>query len=104
MNNAAFQGKAVDKFEEIDHERVVKTFHTNIISMFSFVRHALPHMKEGGSVINVGSIQAYKPSDCILDYAATKGAIISFSKGLAQQVLSHSLISFILFYPSFSRF
>jgi len=91
VNNAAFQGKAVDNFEDIDHARVVKTFTTNIIAMFSLTRHALPHMKEGGAVINVGSIQAYNPSDCILDYAATKGAIISFSKGLAQQLIKRGI-------------
>lgn len=91
VNNAAFQGKAVEKFEELDHERVVKAFHTNIIAMFDLTRHALPHMKEGGSIINVGSIQAYKPSDCILDYATTKGAIVAFTKGLSQQVASRGL-------------
>eukprot|EP00026_Physarum_polycephalum_P012649 Phypoly_transcript_12975.p1 GENE.Phypoly_transcript_12975~~Phypoly_transcript_12975.p1 ORF type:complete len:293 (+),score=49.36 Phypoly_transcript_12975:159-1037(+) len=91
VNNAAFQGKAVENFEDIDHARVVKTFHTNIIAMFDLTRHALPHMKEGGAVINVGSIQAYNPSDCILDYASTKGAIIAFSKGLAQQLIKRGI-------------
>ena len=91
VNNAAFQGKSEENFENIDHERVVKTFHTNIIAMFSFVRYAIPHMKEGGSVINVGSIQAYNPSDTILDYASTKGAIVAFSKGLAQQLVDKGI-------------
>lgn len=91
VNNAAFQRKAVKDFLDMDHEGVVRSFQTNIIAMFSFVRHALPHMKEGGSVINVGSIQAYKPSDNILDYASTKGAIVAFSKGLAQQLIKKGI-------------
>jgi len=91
VNNAAFQGKAEDKFENITHDRVVKTFHTNIIAMFSMCRYALPHINEGGAIINVASVQAYMPSDSILDYAATKGAIVSFSKGLAQQAISRGI-------------
>lgn len=91
VNNAAFQGKALDNFEDFDYERVLQTFKTNIISMFSLVRYALPHIKEGGSIINVGSIQAYNPSDTILDYATTKGAIVSFSKGLAQQLVKRGI-------------
>lgn len=91
VNNAAFQRKAVQNFEDMDREGVVKTFHTNIIAMFDLVRYALPHMKEGGSVINVGSIQAYKPSDNILDYASSKGAIVAFSKGLAQQLIKKGI-------------
>lgn len=91
VNNAAFQGKSIDNFEDMDHARVVRTFHTNIVAMFDLVRHALPHLKEGGAVINVGSIQAYNPNDCILDYASTKGAIISFSKGLAQQLIKRGV-------------
>jgi len=91
VNNAAFQGKAVDKFEDIDHARVVQTFHTNIIAMFDLVRYALPHIKEGGSIINTASIQAYQPSYEIIDYATTKGAIVAFSKGLAQNLIERGI-------------
>jgi NAD(P)-dependent dehydrogenase (short-subunit alcohol dehydrogenase family) len=91
VNNAAFQGKAVEKFEEITAERVEKTFMVNIVAMFHLVRHALPHMKEGSCIINVASIQAYQPSYEILDYAATKGAIVTFTKGLAQDVIQRGI-------------
>jgi NAD(P)-dependent dehydrogenase (short-subunit alcohol dehydrogenase family) len=87
VNNAAYQGKSVESFEEITADRVEQTFRVNIIAMFHLVRHALPHMKEGGSIINVASIQAYQPSYQILDYASTKGAIVTFSKGLAQDLI-----------------
>jgi NAD(P)-dependent dehydrogenase (short-subunit alcohol dehydrogenase family) len=86
VNNAAFQGKSVEKLEDLDWDRVEYTFRTNIISMFALTRFALPHMKAGTSIINTGSIQAYDPSAPILDYAATKAAIVGFTKGLAQDL------------------
>lgn len=86
VNNAAFQGKSLKSFADIDYDRVCKTFKTNIIPMFSLCRYCVPHMKEGSSIINVGSIQAYMPSHSILDYACTKGAVVSFTKGLAKEL------------------
>jgi NAD(P)-dependent dehydrogenase (short-subunit alcohol dehydrogenase family) len=91
VNNAAMQGKSVERFEEIDAARVEQTFRTNIVAMFHLVRHALPHMKPGATIINVASIQAYQPSAAILDYAATKGAIVTFTKGLAQELIQRGI-------------
>jgi NAD(P)-dependent dehydrogenase (short-subunit alcohol dehydrogenase family) len=91
VNNAANQDKAVEKFEELTAERVERTFRVNIIAMFHLVRHALPHMSEGSVIINVASIQAYQPSAEILDYAATKGAIVTFSKGLSQHLIQRGI-------------
>jgi NAD(P)-dependent dehydrogenase (short-subunit alcohol dehydrogenase family) len=91
VNNAAFQGKAVESFDELDAKRVERTFRVNILAMFHIVRHALPHMKEGSAIINVASIQAYQPSYEILDYASTKGAIVTFTKGLAQDVIRRGI-------------
>jgi NAD(P)-dependent dehydrogenase (short-subunit alcohol dehydrogenase family) len=91
VNNAAYQGKEVEKFEEYDAERVERTFRVNIIAMFHLVRLALPHMKEGGAIINVASIQAYQPSPSILDYASSKGAIVTFTKGLAQSLIERGI-------------
>ncbi len=86
VNNAAHQGKAVERFEDLDAARVERTFRVNVLAMFDLVRLALPHMRPGGSIINVSSIQAYKPTASILDYAATKGAIVTFTKGLAPEL------------------
>ena len=91
VNNAAFQGKAVESFEELDAERVEKTFRVNVVAMYHLVRLALPHMREGGTVVNVASIQAYDPSPEILDYAGTKGAIVTFTKGLAQSLIERGI-------------
>ena len=87
INNAAFQGKAVETFLELEPERIERTFRVNILAMFHLVRAALPHMTAGSSIINTASIQAYKPSGAILDYATTKGAIVAFTKGLAEDLI-----------------
>jgi len=87
VNNHAYQGKSVQSIEELDYERVLHCFKTNIIAFFATTRYAVPHMKPGSSIINTGSIQAYKPSAPILDYASTKGAITAFTKGLAQELV-----------------
>jgi NAD(P)-dependent dehydrogenase (short-subunit alcohol dehydrogenase family) len=91
VNNAAKQGKAVERFEELTAERVEETFRTNIVAMFNLVRHALPHMQAGSTIINTASIQAYQPSAPILDYAATKGAIVTFTKGLSESLLTRGI-------------
>jgi len=92
VNNAGTQRKTKDSsIENMDHESVLLTFKTNIISMFSLCRYAIPHMKEGGSIINTGSIQAYQPSPELLDYACTKGAITTFTKGLSQELADKGL-------------
>ena len=91
VNNAAYQGPAVARFEALDPERVEHTFRTNILAMFHLVRHVLPHMRPGGVIINTASIQAYEPSPEILDYASTKGAIITFSKGLAKSLAARGI-------------
>ncbi len=91
VNNAAYQGPAVERFEDLSAERVEHTFQTNILAMFHLVRHALPHMQAGGVIINTASIQAYQPSAEILDYATTKGAIVTFSKGLAQSLAERGI-------------
>ena len=91
INNAAYQGQQVERFEEIDGARVERTFRTNIMAMFHLVRYALPHMQPGACIINTASIQAYQPSMGILDYAATKGAIVTFTKGLAQGLIERGI-------------
>ena len=75
VNNASFQGKSVEKFEDIDRERLEFTFHSNILNYFSTSQAAVKHMKEGAVIINVGSIQGYNPSPGVLDYSCTKVAV-----------------------------
>lgn len=91
VNNAAVQGEALERFEDLDDERLERTFAVNIVAMFRMVRAVLPSMKSGASVINVTSIQAYQPKAQILDYATTKGAIVTFTKGLAQELVERGI-------------
>lgn len=90
VNNAAHQ-MTVSGIADVDSELLDRTFKTNIYAMFWLVKAALPHMPEGGSIINVASIQAYQPSPTLLPYSSTKGAILTFTKGLAQEVVQYGL-------------
>lgn len=71
---------------DLDTEQFKKTFETNVFSMFWTVKAALPHMEAGSSIITTSSVQAYQPGEMLLDYAATKSAIIAFTKALASQI------------------
>jgi len=84
VNNAATQPLRLDDFLDLDHDRILYTYQVNILSMYDFARYSIPHMKAGSAIINTASVQAYNPSWEVLDYAGTKGAIITFTKGLAQ--------------------
>jgi len=91
VNNAAYQDKAVEKFLDLSPERILRAFEVNIIAMFHTCRAAFKYMAPGGAIINTASIQAYKPTAAILDYAATKGAIVAFTKGLAQESIQQGI-------------
>ncbi|DBA83454.1 TPA: hypothetical protein ACH3X2_006390 [Trebouxia sp. C0005] len=91
VNNASFQGKSVEKFEDIDRERLEFTFHSNILNYFSTSQAAVKHMKEGAVIININSIQGYNPSPGVLDYSTTKGAITTFTKGLATHLIERGI-------------
>ncbi len=83
VNNAAFQ-QTYKELSEITPEVLEHTFGTNVFSMFYLVKHALPHMQPGSAVINTASIEAYQPDPSLLPYASTKGAIVTFTKGLSK--------------------
>jgi NAD(P)-dependent dehydrogenase (short-subunit alcohol dehydrogenase family) len=90
VNNAAYQ-MAYDSFLEIPAEEIDFVFRTNIIAMFHLCQAAVPRMPEGSTIINTTSIQAAQPSPELLHYAATKGAISTFTKGLAQEVADRGI-------------
>ena len=86
VNNAAYQMSQPDGIGAITTEQFDRVLHTNLYGMFWLCKMSLPHMRPGASVINTTSVQAYKPSPHLLDYATTKGAIVTFTQGLAQMV------------------
>jgi NAD(P)-dependent dehydrogenase (short-subunit alcohol dehydrogenase family) len=85
VNNAGKQ-LYCEKLEDLSDEQFDETLRTNVYSMFSISKAALPHLAPGSTIINSTSVQAYKPSPILVDYATTKAAINTFSKALAQQL------------------
>lgn len=90
VNNAAEQHPQED-IQQITSAQLDRTFRTNVFAMFYFTKAALKHMKPGGAVINTASVTAYRGSPHLLDYAATKGAIVSFTRSLAKGLASQGI-------------
>ncbi|WP_043476556.1 SDR family oxidoreductase [Kitasatospora sp. MBT66] len=86
VNNAAYQMSQPDGLAAISTDQFDRVMKTNLYGMFWLTRAALPHLRKGASVVNTASVQAYKPSPHLLDYAMTKAAIVAFTQGLAVQL------------------
>ncbi|REC45446.1 SDR family oxidoreductase [Chryseobacterium pennipullorum] len=84
VNNAGVQFPA-DNIEDLEEKQIRKTFDSNIIGMILLTKIVFPYLKEGSSVINTTSAAAYQGHPELLDYSATKGAIVSFTRSLALQ-------------------
>jgi NAD(P)-dependent dehydrogenase (short-subunit alcohol dehydrogenase family) len=85
VNNAGTQTPQ-HNIEDISEAQLERTFRTNIYSMFFLTAACLPHLKEGSSIINTTSVTAYRGSEGLLDYSSTKGAIVSFTRSLSQNL------------------
>jgi len=90
VNNAGFQ-QTHQHIEEIPSEEWDRVFRTNVYSMFYLCKAALPVMERGGSIINTTSIQSYRPKSVLLHYAATKGAITTFTQALAEEAIERGV-------------
>ncbi|MFJ2257285.1 SDR family oxidoreductase [Streptomyces sp. NPDC087844] len=91
VNNAAYQMSQTDGIQAISTEQFDRVVRTNLYGMFWLCKMSLPHIPSGGCIINSASVQAYKPSPHLLDYATTKGAIVTFTQGLAQMVIGDGI-------------
>ncbi|MDQ0701153.1 SDR family oxidoreductase [Streptomyces sp. W4I9-2] len=91
VNNAACQMSQPEGIGDITTEQFDRVMRTNLYGMFWLCRMAVPHIPSGGSIINTTSVQAYKPSPHLLDYAMTKGAIVTFTQGLAQMLVEDGI-------------
>lgn len=92
INNAAVQFPR-ESITEIREAELDRTFRTNIYSMFFLTAAALPHLKkrDGATIINTTSVTAYRGSPQLLDYSSTKGAIVSFTRSLAQSLAKDNI-------------
>lgn len=90
VNNASEQHPQ-DRLEDISAEQLERTFRTNVFSYFYLTKHALKHLGEGASIINTTSITAYRGSDWLLDYSATKGAELAFTRSLSQNLAERKI-------------
>lgn len=82
VNNAANHWES-KSLEDITTEQMMKTFHSNVFSVFWLTKFALKHLKKGGSIINTVSVTAYRGSGHLIDYASTKGAVLAFTRSLS---------------------
>ena len=90
VNNAANHWEAKE-IKDISTKQMKTTFETNFYSVFWLTKFAVPHLKKGSSIINTTSVTAYRGSDHLLDYAATKGAVLSFTRSLSSQLVKNGI-------------
>ncbi|WP_294901160.1 SDR family oxidoreductase [Tatumella sp. UBA2305] len=90
VNNAGTQYPNED-ITTLSDEQWINTFDVNIHSMFFLTKAAIPHLKENDSIINTTSVNAYIGPEILLDYTATKGAIVSFTRALSNQIVSKGI-------------
>lgn len=90
VNNAAEQ-HVVEEPLEIEPKQLARTFGTNVFAMFHLTKFALRHMKPGGAIVNTTSVTAYKGNEKLIDYASSKGAIVAFTRSLAQAVIGEGI-------------
>jgi len=90
INNAAEQHPK-QNIEDITEEQLERTFRTNIFGYFFMVKHALKHLHPGSTIVNTTSVTAYRGSGGLLDYASTKGAIVAFTRSLAQSLVGKGI-------------
>jgi NAD(P)-dependent dehydrogenase (short-subunit alcohol dehydrogenase family) len=90
VNNAAlhYQNKTL---EELTSRELIKTFETNIFSYFWVTKAALKYMSKGGCIINTSSVTAYRGSASLIDYSATKGAIVAFTRSLSSNLVKKGI-------------
>lgn len=90
VNNAAEQHPQ-ESIEDISAEQLERTFRTNIFGMFFMTKAAMPHLKEGSSIINTTSVTAYQGNPQLLDYSSTKGAIVAFTRSLSKALVEKGI-------------
>jgi NAD(P)-dependent dehydrogenase (short-subunit alcohol dehydrogenase family) len=90
VNNAAEQHPQ-ESIDKISADQLERTFRTNIFSYFFLTKAALPHLRRGAAIVNTTSVTAYRGSPALIDYSATKGAIVAFTRSLSQALVEKGI-------------
>ena len=90
VNNAAEQHEQ-ESIADISEQQLVRTFQTNVFGYFFMTKAALPHLREGATIVNTTSVTAFKGSPQLLDYSSTRGAIVAFTRSLAEQLAGRKI-------------
>ncbi|MBO3065311.1 SDR family oxidoreductase [Staphylococcus shinii] len=90
VNNGGVQFPQ-DSFEAVSPEQVKETFETNIFGMMFLSQAAVPYLTDGDAIINTTSVTAYRGSAHLIDYSATKGAIVAFTRSLASTLINQGV-------------
>ena len=90
VNNAAEQHEQ-DSLEKISARQLARTFQTNVFGYFFMTKAALPYLKEGAAIVNTASVTAYRGSAHLVDYAATRGAVVAFTRSMAQALVKDGI-------------
>ena len=90
VNNAAEQHE-VDDFTKLTGRQIERTFATNVFGYFYMTKAALPHLGKGAAIVNTTSITAYKGYATMVDYSATRGAIVAFTRSLASALVEKGI-------------
>jgi NAD(P)-dependent dehydrogenase (short-subunit alcohol dehydrogenase family) len=90
VNNAAEQHPQ-SELSGISAKQLERTFETNVFGYFFMTKAAMPHLKPGAAIVNTTSVTAYRGSSHLMDYAATRGAIVSFTRSLAQALAEKNI-------------
>jgi NAD(P)-dependent dehydrogenase (short-subunit alcohol dehydrogenase family) len=90
VNNAAEQ-HAVERLEDLADEQLARTFATNVFGYVHLTKAALAHLGDGAAIVNTTSVTAYRGSAHLVDYASTRGAVVAFTRSLAQQLVGRGI-------------
>src|SRR5690554_43456 len=90
INNAALHWEK-ERIEDITTDQLERTFYTNFFSYFWVTKHAVPHLKKGSTIVNTTSVTAYRGSPKLIDYSASKAAIVGFTRSLALNLIDREI-------------
>ncbi|TGZ79911.1 general stress protein 39 [Ascodesmis nigricans] len=90
VNNASKQVQTKE-FEDLDIDMMQSVFRSNVMQMLALTKFAVKHIPKGGSVINTTSVVAFRGTASMVDYAATKGAIVGFTRALSKNLISKGI-------------